>query len=53
VDDRASYYLMQAFYDNLDESGPAGALRQAQLATMRDFPHPFAWAAYGLTGVPK
>jgi CHAT domain-containing protein len=53
VDDRASYYLMQAFYDNLDESGPAAALRKAQLATMRDFPHPFAWAAYGLTGVPK
>ncbi len=53
VDDRASYYLMQAFYDNLDQSGPGAALRKAQLATMRDFPHPFAWAAFGLTGVPQ
>ncbi len=53
VDDRASYYLMQAFYDNLDESGPAVALRHAQLATLRDFPHPFAWASFVLTGVPR
>jgi len=29
------------------------ALRQAQLETMRTFPNPFAWAAFGLTGVPR
>ena len=53
VDDRASYYLMRAFYDHLETLGPAAALRDAQRASMRDFPHPFAWAGFGLTGVPK
>ena len=33
--------------------GPAEALRRAQSATMREFPHPFAWAAFGLTGAPR
>ncbi len=32
---------------------PADALRAAQRATMAEFPHPFAWAAFGLTGVPR
>jgi hypothetical protein len=27
-------------------------LRQAQLKTMKEFPQPFFWAAYGLTGEP-
>ncbi len=53
VDDRASYRLMEAFYDNLVTRGPAEALRRAQRATLAEFPHPFAWAAFGLTGVPK
>jgi CHAT domain-containing protein len=53
VDDRASYELMRAFYDRLAGAGPAEALRQAQLETIRAFPHPFAWAAFGLTGVPR
>lgn len=53
VDDRASYRLMEHFYAQLDAQGAAGALRQAQRATMAEFPHPFAWAAFGLTGVPK
>jgi CHAT domain-containing protein len=52
VDDRASFRLMEAFYDNLAARGPAEALRQAQRATMAEFPHPFAWAAFGLTGLP-
>jgi len=52
VDDRASYRLMEAFYDDLATRGPAEALRQAQRATMAEFPHPFAWAAFGLTGAP-
>jgi CHAT domain-containing protein len=43
---------MEAFYDNLAARGPAEALRQAQRATMAEFPHPFAWAAFGLTGLP-
>jgi len=51
VDDRASFELIRAFYDRLDAGGPVAALRQAQLETQRAFPHPFAWAAFGLTGV--
>ena len=53
VDDRASFYLMREFYEYLEARGPAEALRQAQRATMADFPHPFFWAAFGLTGVPR
>ncbi|HYB73144.1 MAG TPA: CHAT domain-containing protein [Candidatus Sulfotelmatobacter sp.] len=53
VDDRASFRLMEAFYDALDAQGPAGALRQAQQETMAAFPHPFAWAAFGLTGMAR
>lgn len=53
VDDRASYQLVRAFYDRLESVGPVAALRQAQLETERAFPHPFAWAALGLTGAPR
>ena len=53
VDDRASFELIRAFYDRLDAGGPVTALRQAQLETARAFPHPFAWAAFGLTGVSR
>jgi CHAT domain-containing protein len=50
VDDRATYVLMREFYENLKTHPTAQALRQAQTATMRHFPHPFAWGAFGLTG---
>ena len=53
VDDRATYELVRAFYQRLDSAGPVEALRQAQLETQRTFPHPFSWAAFGLTGVPR
>ena len=53
VDDRASYVLMGAFYEALPAKGPMEALRTAQRALMVDFPHPFAWAAFGLTGAPR
>lgn len=53
VEDRATYELMRVFHGQLKTSGPADALRQAQRTTMRDFPHPFFWAAFGLTGVPR
>lgn len=52
VDDRASFVLMREFYAHLQARGPAQALRQAQRAAMAEFPHPFAWAAVGLAGVP-
>lgn len=50
VDDRASYRLMEEFYARLDARGPARSLQEAQAAAMREFPHPFFWAAFGLTG---
>jgi CHAT domain-containing protein len=53
VDDRASFVLMRAFYEQLGGGGPAAALRAAQRATMREFDHPFAWAAFGLTGLAR
>lgn len=53
VDDRASYELVRAFYERLERAGPIEALRESQLETMRAFPHPFAWAAFGLTGAPR
>ncbi len=53
VDDRASYELVRGFYDRLDGMGPIEALRQAQLETLLMFTHPFAWAAFSLTGLPR
>jgi CHAT domain-containing protein len=52
VNDRASYELMSEFYSNLKSAKKSEALRQAQLKTMKEFPEPFFWAAYGLTGEP-
>jgi CHAT domain-containing protein len=53
VDDEASFVLMREFYDRLPRLGPAAALREAQRVTMTRFAHPFAWAAFGLTGTPR
>ena len=53
VDDRATFELVRAFYTRLESMGPVEALRQAQLETMRTFPHPYAWAAFGLTGLSR
>lgn len=50
VEDRATSHLMQGFYRALASRDKAEALRQAQLATRRSFPHPFFWAAFQLTG---
>jgi CHAT domain-containing protein len=51
VDDRASFVLMREFYDGLAKTDTGLALQAAQRAAMKEFPHPFAWAAFGLTGV--
>jgi CHAT domain-containing protein len=53
VDDRASYELVRGFYNRLHRADPIEALRQAQRETLVAFPHPFAWAAFGLTGLPR
>lgn len=52
VDDRATGVLMKHFYRNMLEGVPKReALRQAQIETRREFPHPFFWAAFFLTGL--
>ena len=50
VDDRATAELMRAFYGNLKQGDKEAALRQAQAATRKAFPHPYYWAAFQLTG---
>lgn len=50
VEDRATAQLMKAFYENLAGMNKEEALRRAQIKTRRDFPPPFFWAAFQLTG---
>jgi CHAT domain-containing protein len=53
VDDRASFELVRVFYARLAAADSAPALRQAQMETMKQYAHPFAWAAFVLTGTPR
>ncbi|PIL42788.1 hypothetical protein CR105_22720 [Massilia eurypsychrophila] len=51
VEDVATGELMQQFYRNLAAGqSKKEALRQAQLAMWKRFPHPVDWAAFYLTG---
>lgn len=51
VSDRATLFLMDRFYASLQRGTPkAAALRDAQLATRRRYPHPALWAAFVLVG---
>lgn len=51
VDDRATAWLMQCFYRELQAGKPPNqALREAQTAVMAEHPHPYYWAAFVLTG---
>ncbi|MDH5302238.1 MAG: CHAT domain-containing protein [Gammaproteobacteria bacterium] len=51
VDDRATSFLMERFYNRLDKGFVAdSALQNAQLATLEQFPHPYYWAAFQYTG---
>ena len=43
---------MSSFFSSLKTMKKSEALRQAQLKTMKEFPQPFFWAAYELTGEP-
>jgi CHAT domain-containing protein len=52
VDDRATSLLMAEFYANLKKTDKREALRRAQLTAKQQFPHPFFWAAFQLTGLP-
>ena len=54
VGDRSTGVLMDAFYRAMaGGASKAAALRTAQLATRRQFPHPAQWAAFQLTGEPR
>lgn len=54
VGDRSTAVLMAAFYRALAGGASKGAaLRSAQLAARRQFPHPAQWAAFQLTGEPR
>lgn len=50
VDDRASFRVMRLFHERLASDGAARALQAAQTHGMREFPHPFFWGAFVLTG---
>jgi len=50
VDDMASALLVKHFYRNLSGNGKVSALRMAQLAVKRTYPHPSFWAGFTLVG---
>lgn len=50
VDDEATRDLMVNFYTNLSKMSKDEALRQAQLEVKKQYPHPYYWAAFLLTG---
>jgi CHAT domain-containing protein len=53
VDDRATNFLMKTFYRRLNQGlSKAAALKAAQAATRKKYPHPYYWAAFVLTGDP-
>lgn len=51
VPDEATSFLMKEFYQNLQRHpNKAQALREAMLATLKQFPEPKEWAAFTLIG---
>lgn len=49
IDDLETTFLMAKFYRNLKSTDKDAALRRAQLAALRKYPHPFYWAAFKIT----
>jgi hypothetical protein len=53
VDDASTARLMERFYTHLEAGfGPATAMRQAQTALRRAYPHPYHWAPFLAIGQP-
>ena len=52
VDDLATRYFMDHFYQALGNVAPQEALRQAILDTRSRYPHPSQWAAFQIMGEP-
>lgn len=52
VQDQSTARLMDFWYDSLSERGsrPAEALRAAQLALRKEYPHPYHWAPFIMVG---
>jgi CHAT domain-containing protein len=51
VDDEATGLLMERFYTHLREgTGKAAALRQAQIEVREEYPNPYYWSAFMLSG---
>ncbi len=53
VDDLATSQLMTRFYKELHRTDKREALRTAQLETKKQYPHPYYWASFQLTGNAK
>ncbi len=53
VNDGSTKELMKSFYTNLQQGmGKADALREAQKNIRTEYPHPYYWAPFVLTGDP-
>lgn len=51
MDDEATGALMERFYVHLREGvGKAAALRQAQIEMREEYPNPYYWSAFVLSG---
>ncbi len=51
VNDEATGLLMESFYKHLQTGmNKAEALQQAQIEVRKQYPHPYFWAAFSLTG---
>ena len=50
VSDQSTYRLMEHFYGLLGSMPAAEALREAQIRLKKEFPSPFHWAPFYLTG---
>jgi len=50
VPDTETMFLMSNFYANLKGKMSPDAIRKAQLATKKKYPHPYFWAAFQWTG---
>ncbi|RVU38839.1 CHAT domain-containing protein [Hwanghaeella grinnelliae] len=50
VSDDATEVLMKAFYRNLQTMPKTEALRRAQLETAAQYPHPYFWSAFQISG---
>lgn len=53
VSDESTCRLMEYFYDALKEKPVSQALRQAQLRLMKEFPDPYFWAPFYVTGLAE